>query len=49
MNLIIKKQICDLVKKSSSPLILIPENFDIDAVSGALGLYLFLEKLSLLG
>lgn len=44
MNSAYKKQIGDLIKKSSSPLILIPENFDMDAVSGALGLYLFLEK-----
>jgi LPXTG-site transpeptidase (sortase) family protein len=38
------KQICDLIKKSSNPLILIPENFDIDTICGALGLYLFLKK-----
>lgn len=44
MNPVNKKQLCDLVKKSSDPLILIPENFDIDAVSGAVGLYLFLEN-----
>ncbi len=44
MNSENKKQVCELVKKSSNPLILIPENFDIDAVSGALGLYLFLER-----
>ncbi|MBU4142020.1 hypothetical protein KKE99_04060 [Patescibacteria group bacterium] len=44
MNSENKKQACDLIKKSSNPLILIPENFNIDAVSGALGLYLFLEK-----
>lgn len=44
MNSANKKQVCDLIKKSFNPLILIPENFDIDAVSGALGLYLFLEK-----
>lgn len=44
MNSANKKQICDLIKKSSNPLILIPENFDIDALSGAMGLYLFLEK-----
>lgn len=44
MNSENKKQVCDLIKKSSKPLILIPENFDIDAVSGALGLCLFLEK-----
>lgn len=45
MNSANKKQICDFIKKSSNPLILIPENFDIDAVSGALGLYLFFERI----
>jgi len=44
MNSANKKQVCGLIKKSSNPLILIPENFDIDSVSGALALHLFLEK-----
>lgn len=44
MNSENKKQVCELVEKSSSPLILIPENFDIDKISGALGLYLFLKR-----
>lgn len=39
-----KKRICDLIKKSLNPLILIPENFDIDTVNGVVGLYLFLKK-----
>lgn len=38
------KKACGFVKKSSNPLILIPENFDIDAISGALGFYFFLKK-----
>ncbi len=44
MNSANKKQICGLIEKSSNPLILIPEDFDIDTVSGAFGLYLFLKK-----
>lgn len=44
MNLSDQKRICDLIKKSSNPLILVSENFDIDAVNGAIGLYLFLKK-----
>ena len=44
MNSESKKQVFDLIKKSFNPLILIPENFDMDAISGALGLYLFLEN-----
>ncbi len=44
MNSENKKQVCGLIGDSSSPLILIPENFDIDALSGALGLFLSLKS-----
>ncbi len=44
MNSEIKKQICDLIKNSASPLILIPDHPNIEAMSGALSFFSMFKK-----